>query len=56
MAQDPPPRALRIEDREREAVVAVLQQAAADGRLSMAELDSRPEVAMRARTYADLNR
>ncbi len=54
MAQDPLPQALRIGDRERDAVVAVLQRATADGRLSLAELDGRLEVAMRARTYADL--
>lgn len=35
-------------------MIARLQQAAADGRLSLAELDSRLEVAMSARTYADL--
>lgn len=36
------------------AVVAILQEATADGRLRLAELDSRLEVAMRAKTYADL--
>lgn len=55
MGQDPvplPPQ--RIGDREREAAVALLQQAAAEGRLSLAELDGRLGVAMRATTYADL--
>ena len=54
MTQDPPPRELRIGDRERDVVVGMLQQAAADGRLSLAELDNRLAVAMRARTYSDL--
>jgi len=54
VVQDPPPRDLRIGDRERDAVVAILQEATADGRLRLAELDSRLEVAMRAKTYADL--
>ena len=48
------PRTVRIGDRERDAVVSVLQQAHADGRLDMAELDDRLDAAMRARTYADL--
>jgi hypothetical protein len=53
--QDPvPPPPLRIGDRERDTAIALLQQAAAEGRLSLAELDSRLEVAMRATTYADL--
>ncbi len=54
MAQDPLPRRLRIGDRERDTVVAILRQAAADGRLSLAECDSRLDVAIRARTHADL--
>ena len=56
MAQDPPPAgSIRIGDRERDAVVAVLQKAAEDGRLSMAELDDRLEAALQAKTYADLD-
>jgi hypothetical protein len=56
MAQDPPPAGkIRIGDRERDAVVAVLQKAAEDGRLSMAELEDRLEAALQAKTYADLD-
>ena len=54
MEQDPARRPLRIGDREREAVVGVLQQAVADGRLSLTEFDNRLEVAMHATTSADL--
>jgi hypothetical protein len=47
MAQDPPPPSdIRIGHGERDAVAAVLQEAAADGRLSMAELDDRLEAAL----------
>ena len=45
---------LRVGHAEREAVTAILQDAAADGRLGMDELDQRLEVALQARTYADL--
>jgi Domain of unknown function (DUF1707) len=55
MAQDPGAGNMRIGDRERDAVAAVLQKAAADGRLTMAELDDRLEVALQAKTYADLD-
>ena len=59
MAQDPPLEggagSIRVGHRERDAVAAVLQEAAADGRLSMAELDDRLEVALQAKTYADLD-
>jgi|SRR5687767_6841480 len=56
MAQDPPPAAnVRVGHRERDAVVAALQEAAGDGRLSMAELDDRLEAALQAKTYADLD-
>src|SRR4051794_15315331 len=56
MAEDLPAAAsIRIGDRERDAVVAVLQQAGADGRLGMEELDDRLAAALRARTYADLD-
>jgi hypothetical protein len=56
MAQDLPPAAsIRVGHRERDAVVAALQEAAGDGRLSMAELDDRLEVALQAKTYADLD-
>lgn len=56
MAQDLPPAAsIRVGHRERDAVVAALQEAAGDGRLSMAELDDRLEAALQAKTYADLD-
>jgi hypothetical protein len=56
MGQDPSPAGnIRIGDRERDAVAAVLQEAAGDGRLSMAELDDRLEAALQAKTYADLD-
>jgi hypothetical protein len=54
MAQDPAWRGERIGDRERDAVVAMLQQAVSDGRLGLDELDGRMETVMRARTFADL--
>lgn len=55
MAQDLPPAAnVRVGHRERDAVVAALQEAAGDGRLSMAELDDRLEAAL-AKRYADLD-
>jgi hypothetical protein len=51
MAQDLPPAGhIRIGHRERDAVAAVLQEAAGDGRLSMAELDDRLEAALQAKT------
>jgi hypothetical protein len=46
---------MRIGYRERDAVAAVLQEAAGDGRLTMAELDERLEAALQAKTYADLD-
>ena len=56
MAQDLPPTAnIRVGHRERDAVVAALQEAAGDGRLSMAELDDRLDAALQAKTYADLD-
>ena len=56
MSQDPRPAGnLRIGHRERDAVTVVLQEAAADGRLSMDELDDRLEAALQAKTYADLD-
>jgi hypothetical protein len=56
MAQDLPPAAsIRVGHRERDAVVAALQEAAGAGRLSMAELDDRLEAALQAKTYADLD-
>jgi hypothetical protein len=56
MAQDPHPAGnIRVGHRERDAVAAVLQEAAVDGRLSMAELDERLGAALQAKTFADLD-
>ena len=55
MTQDPSPANIRIGDHERDAVAALLQKAAVDGRLSMEELDDRLEAALKAKTYADLD-
>jgi hypothetical protein len=50
------PRAeLRIGDRERDLVASVLQQALAEGRITVDELDARLDAALRARTYAELD-
>jgi len=55
MTQDPFPAAnLRVGHAERDAVSAILQEAAADGRLGMDELDERLDAALQAKTYADL--
>ncbi|HSU34550.1 MAG TPA: DUF1707 domain-containing protein [Propionibacteriaceae bacterium] len=56
MAQDPAPHGhIRIGHRERDAVAALLQDAAADGRLDLDELDERLTTALQAKTYADLD-
>jgi hypothetical protein len=56
MAQDPSPEgSFRVGHGERDAVAAILQAAAAEGRLSMAELDERLDAALQAKTYADLD-
>ena len=56
MAHDPnSSNSIRVGHRERDAVAAVLQEAAADGRLSLEELDERLDIALRAKTYADLD-
>ena len=56
MAQDPAQNGnIRIGHRERDAVAALLQEAAADGRLDMDELDERLTVALQAKTYAELD-
>ncbi len=56
MAQDPAQHGnIRIGHRERDAVTALLQEAAADGRLGMDELDERLSAALQAKTYADLD-
>ncbi|MGH3377892.1 MAG: DUF1707 and DUF4870 domain-containing protein [Actinoallomurus sp.] len=46
---------LRVSHAEREPVVERLQQAYADGRLDMAELDLRLQLAMTSKTRADLD-
>ena len=48
------PEGLRVGHAERDAVAAILQEAAADGRISMAELDERLGAALQAKTYGDL--
>ncbi|MEU6985700.1 DUF1707 domain-containing protein [Streptomyces sp. NPDC046324] len=45
---------LRASHDDREAVVERLQEAAAEGRIDLDELDARLEVALKARTYAEL--
>lgn len=45
---------LRASDADREAVVAELQDAAADGRIDLDELGTRLEVALSARTLVEL--
>ncbi len=45
---------LRASDREREQVVRLLKDAAAEGRLDVEELETRTEGALRARTRAEL--
>lgn len=54
MATEPPARSLRVGHSERDAVAEILQKAAAEGRLTMAELDERLDAALRAKTYGDL--
>lgn len=46
---------IRVGHAERDLVATILQQAVADGRLSIEELDERLEAALRAKTYADLD-
>src|SRR5215471_15148822 len=45
---------MRVGDADREQAANVLREAAAQGRLSMDELDERLELAYAAKTYADL--
>ncbi|HET6916154.1 MAG TPA: DUF1707 domain-containing protein [Acidimicrobiales bacterium] len=47
-------RELRASHAEREAVVERLQDAAAEGRITMVELEERVEAAYSARTHGDL--
>ncbi len=46
---------IRVGHNERDEVAAILQAAAADGRLSMDELDERLDAALQAKTYGDLH-
>jgi hypothetical protein len=48
------PRELRASDSDRDKVAAVLREAAAEGRLSLDELDERLTAVYTAKTYADL--
>ena len=55
MTQDRfPASGLRVGHAERDAIAGILQEAAADGRLGMDELDERLGVALQAKTYGDL--
>jgi hypothetical protein len=45
---------LRVSDAERHQVAEVLREAAAEGRITLDELDERLEAAFNAKTYADL--
>jgi hypothetical protein len=54
VASRPPPRDLRASDADRERVVSVLTEAAADGRLTLGEHSERAERAYSARTLGDL--
>jgi hypothetical protein len=46
---------LRIGDRERDLVASVLQDALAEGRITLDELDARLDAVLQARTFADLD-
>src|SRR5258707_6488029 len=50
----PAPGVLRASHADRDRVVETLRSAAGDGRLSAEELDERLELALTARTYAEL--
>ncbi|MFC0862019.1 DUF1707 domain-containing protein [Sphaerimonospora cavernae] len=52
--QGPDPGELRASDRDRERVIAVLTEAVADGRLSLAEHEERVDQAWAARTLGEL--
>ncbi|HTW00899.1 MAG TPA: DUF1707 domain-containing protein [Streptosporangiaceae bacterium] len=54
MTSRPPPRDLRASDADRERVVALLTEAASDGRLTLGEHSERAERAYSARTLGDL--
>ena len=46
---------VRIGDRERDLVTSLLQDALAEGRITLEELDARLDATLEARTYADLD-
>ncbi len=48
------PTLLRVSDTDRHKVAEILREAAGEGRIDLAELDERLEVAYAAKTYADL--
>jgi hypothetical protein len=52
----PRDRSLRVGDSEREAVGAVLRRRHVEGRIDVDELQSRLELSLAAKTYADLDR
>lgn len=52
--QPPSPGGMRASDRDRDQVAEVLREAAAEGRLSMDELDERLDLVYGAKTYAEL--
>lgn len=52
--ETPDKRALRASDEDRDQVAEALREAAADGRLTLTELDERIEQLYAARTYGDL--
>ncbi|WP_053207000.1 DUF1707 SHOCT-like domain-containing protein [Jiangella muralis] len=51
---EPDPRLLRVSHADRDRMVEILRDAAADGRLDTSELEERVERALNARTFADL--
>lgn len=52
--RDFPSGALRAADRDREATLELLAEAASDGRLTLEEYSGRADLALRARTHAEL--
>ncbi|GAB3210430.1 DUF1707 SHOCT-like domain-containing protein [Marinactinospora thermotolerans] len=54
MSPDEVNNALRASDADRERVAEILRDAAAEGRITLEELDERLDLTYRARTYADL--
>ncbi|MQY16694.1 hypothetical protein SRB5_68960 [Streptomyces sp. RB5] len=55
MAATPPERSgIRVSNADRDAVIDQLRDAAAEGRIELDELEERVELALKARTFADL--